>query len=102
MSQSTHQTNSREPVTRHVHERPWAADLEASKHAADQYLVIEEALDAVRQTKSNQYVELVTHESHGHPSSYLYGPLTTLDERIEIADCGRCACGGYITRVVVE
>ena len=61
----------REPVTRTVHERSWTADLETPKYAANRPLVVDEAVDAVRQTRTGQYVDLVTHERHGHPSRYL-------------------------------
>lgn len=92
----------REPVTRTVHERPWTADLESRKHAANRALVIEEARDAVSQTDPAQYVDLVTHESHGHPATYLYPSMESLDRDVVISDNGRCSCGGYVTRVRVR
>lgn len=91
----------REPVTRRVHDRPWAADLETDAHAADRQLVVDEALDAVDQTRPGQYVDLVTHERHGHPSTYLYEPIRSLDLQVDVYDEGRCHCGGYVTRVTV-
>ncbi|WP_226013489.1 CGCGG family rSAM-modified RiPP protein [Halomicrobium salinisoli] len=92
----------REPVTRAAHDRPWAADLETEAHAADRRLTVHEAIDAVEQTRAGRHVDLVTHERHGHPSTYLYRPVRAVDRRVELSDEGRCSCGGYVTRVRVE
>jgi|AntRauTorcE11898_2_1112593.scaffolds.fasta_scaffold53998_2 putative CGCGG family rSAM target protein len=91
----------REPVTRRAHDRPWVADLESEAHAADRQLTVAEAVDAVEQTRAGGYVDLVTHERHGHPSSYLYEALQSVERRVELSDEGRCPCGGYVTRVAV-
>lgn len=90
----------REPVTRRVHNRPWTADLESPRHAKDRQLVVEEAVDAVEQTNA-RYVNLVTHEAHGHPLTYLYDGFDALDG-ITLTYCGRCECGGYITCVKLQ
>lgn len=92
----------REPVTRREHDEPWAANLESDAHADNRQLLIEEAIDAIEQTRAGQFVDLVTHESHGHPSTYLYDSMRTLRTVEEIADEGRCSCGGYVTRVTVR
>lgn len=92
----------REPVTRREHEEPWVADLEADAHAADRRLTVAEAVDAVEQTRTGGFVDLVTHEQHGHPSSYLYEAVQSVDRCIELSDEGRCSCGGYVTRVTVH
>jgi putative CGCGG family rSAM target protein len=91
----------REPVTRRAHDRPWVADLESEAHVADRQLTVSEAVDAVEQTRTGRYVDLVTHERHSHPSSYLYEALRSVDRRVELSARGRCSCGGYVTRVVV-
>lgn len=88
----------REPVTRREHRHPWVADLAGDVHAADPQLLVGEAVDAVEQTPPGQFVSLVTHERHGHPSSYLYDALRSVAERVELSDEGRCSCGGYVTR----
>ncbi|WP_206425051.1 CGCGG family putative rSAM-modified RiPP protein [Halosimplex salinum] len=91
----------REPVTRRVHDRPWVADLETDEHAADRPLTVAEAVDAVEQTGRGEHVDLVTHERHGDPASYLYEPVRSVDRPVDIAREGRCSCGGYVTRVTV-
>lgn len=102
MADSIQVSDGREPVTRSRHDHPWAADLESEKHANDRELLVGEALDAVRQTRTGQHVDLVTHETHGHPATYLYPVLESLDRDIEITDAGRCACGGYVSRILLR
>jgi len=92
----------REPVTRREHDEPWVADLEADEHAADRVLTVAEAVDAVEQTRAGRFVDLVTHERHGHPSSYLYENVVSVDRPVDLSDEGRCSCGGYVTRVAVH
>lgn len=92
----------REPVTRRTHDHPWVADLEADEHATDRQLTVAEAVDAVEQTRSGRFVDLVTHEQHGHPVSYLYEPVRSVDRPVALSDEGRCSCGGYVTRVAVD
>ncbi|MFB6202000.1 MAG: CGCGG family rSAM-modified RiPP protein [Halorhabdus sp.] len=91
----------REPVTRRTHDQPWVADLETDGHAADRRLTVAEAIDAVEQTRAGRYVDLVTHERHGHPASYLYETVRRVDRHVNLSDEGRCSCGGYVTRVSV-
>lgn len=100
MAETAVRYGGREPVTRRVHNRPWVADLESSRHALDRQLVVEEAVDAIEQTAPETRVDLVTHERHGHPSTYLYSELETRFDHVTLADDGRCHCGGYVTRVV--
>lgn len=92
----------REPVTRRRHDRPWVADLEADKHATDRQLTVAEAVDAVEQTEPGHFVDLVTHEHHGHPTSYLYGTVRSIEHPVTLTDEGRCSCGGFVTRVTVH
>lgn len=99
MSEFARGYEAREPVTRRIHEMPWIAGLETAKHAANRRLVIEEALDAFAQTATGYHVDIVTHETHGHPANYLYSHLNAIDSDLEVTDCGRCSCGGYVTRV---
>lgn len=91
----------REPVTRRKHDEPWVADLETAEHATDRHLTVAEAVDAVEQTRTGRFVDLVTHERHGHPSSYLYEAVRAVDRCVDISDRGRCSCGGYVIRVVI-
>lgn len=98
----TEMYEGREPVMRRTHDHPWAADLETEEHAADRSFVIEESIDAIEQTREGQFVDLITHKEHGHPSAYLYPELRLMDSVIEFVDKGRCSCGGYITRIWIE
>nr|WP_220132438.1 CGCGG family rSAM-modified RiPP protein [Natronomonas sp. LN261] len=93
---------SREPVTIRTHHRPWAANLETDAHATDRSLVVEESIDAVEQTRDGQFVDLITHGEHGHPSTYLYSELRSMGSVAGLAEEGRCSCGGYVTRVRTE
>jgi len=92
----------REPVTMRRHDRPWAADLETDEHATNRHLTAAEAVDAVEQTRPGNFVDLVTHEQHGHPISYLYKAIRSVDRPVVLSDEGRCSCGGYVTRVTVS
>lgn len=84
------------------HDSSWSANLEAERHADDRALVVEEARDAVRATRSGVHVNIVTHGDHGDPRKYLWEPLTALDRVRQIEYVDRCGCGGYVTRVHVE
>jgi putative CGCGG family rSAM target protein len=92
-----------EPVTDHVHDNSWSANLETPRHADDRSLVLEQAVDAVEHTAAGSHVNLVTHGDHGHPRSYLY---PRLDEEygadVEYEYVDQCGCGGHVTRVHVE
>ncbi len=91
----------REPVTMRVHDRAWTADLETDRHASDRRFVVDEAIEAVEQTRPDRFVDIVTHECHGHPSAYLYRALGSVDSDLDLSDRGRCSCGGYVTRVTI-
>ncbi|WP_440007194.1 CGCGG family putative rSAM-modified RiPP protein [Halomicrococcus sp. SG-WS-1] len=91
-----------EPVTDHVHESSWSANLELPRHADDRALTVEQALDAVRKTASGYHVNLVTHGNHGHPETYLFDELRDAFDDAEYRFVERCGCGGYVTRVHVE
>jgi putative CGCGG family rSAM target protein len=84
------------------HPGSWSANLEEDRHADDAERVVEEALDAVRATRTGYHVNLVTHGAHGHPEEYLYEPLESMDRAAEIEYVERCGCGGHVTRVHVE
>lgn len=81
-------------------EYTWSVNLELEKHGEDQELVEEEAKQAVEQTASGYFVNLVTHENHGHPSEYLYDALEEeFGDSIKLEYVDQCGCGGYVTRV---
>lgn len=96
---SDHENHGTEPVTDHVHGSAWAADLERPEHAADRELLVEEAITAVENTVEGSFVQLVTHEAHGHPSEYLYEPLEeTFGDAVHWEYVCQCNCGGHIVR----
>ena len=80
----------------------WSVNLELPEHAEDRGQVVAEALEAVEQTAPGQFVNLVTHEAHGHPETYLHGRLLErfgADVDLEYVD--QCGCGGHVTRIHV-
>ncbi|NHX37552.1 MULTISPECIES: CGCGG family putative rSAM-modified RiPP protein [Halolamina] len=90
-----------EPVTNHVHDNSWSANLEKPEHGDDRDLVVRQAIEAIEHTAPGNHVNLVTHANHGHPSEYLYD---TLDEEFADADweyIEQCGCGGHVLRVHV-
>ncbi|HKJ58120.1 MAG TPA: CGCGG family rSAM-modified RiPP protein [Halobacteriales archaeon] len=89
-----------EPPTDRDHDTSWSANLETPGYAEDPDLVVDHALEAVRRTATGTHVNLVTHEAHGHPESYLHPALeAALDEDASVEFVDRCGCGGYVTRV---
>jgi putative CGCGG family rSAM target protein len=91
-----------EPVTDRFHDSAWAADLEQPKHAADRALLVEQATRSVELTAEGSHVQLVTHEAHGHPSTYLYSALEAkFGDEVDWEYSCQCNCGGHILRVHV-
>jgi putative CGCGG family rSAM target protein len=88
------------PVTDHVHDNSWSANLEEPDHAADRNLVLAHAREAVEHTTAGNHVNLVTHGDHGHPRGYLFDLLEDLDVEYEYVQ--QCGCGGHVTRVHVR
>ncbi|AEN05251.1 hypothetical protein Halar_1519 [halophilic archaeon DL31] len=91
-----------EPVTDHVHDNSWSANLEHDEHGADRSLVVEQAKDAVAHTAPENHVNLVTHGDHGNPEGYLYEPLRSAFGEIRLEYVEQCGCGGHVTRVHVQ
>lgn len=91
-----------EPVTDHVHENSWSANLEQPVHAEDRELVVTQAKEAVAKTASGNHVNLVTHENHGHPEGFLYEALEAAFDDVEPTFVDQCGCGGYVSRVQVR
>jgi len=98
-----HPHDEADPVTDHVHDNSWSANLEKPEHGRDRSLVIEGAIDAIRHTGPGNHVNLVTHGDHGHPSEYLYAELqdAPVDVPLEWEYVEQCGCGGHVTRVHV-
>ncbi|MFC7045780.1 CGCGG family rSAM-modified RiPP protein [Halobacteriaceae archaeon GCM10025711] len=91
-----------EPVTDHVHENSWSANLEQPEHAVDRDLVLRQAVEAVEHTADGYHVNLVTHGDHGHPSEYLYDVLAEEFDDASWEYVAQCGCGGHVTKVHVE
>ena len=89
-----------EPVTDHVHDNSWSANLEQPHHAEDRDLVVAQAIDAIEHTAAGNHVNLVTHGELGHPETYLYDAL---DDRgaVTYEYVEQCGCGGHVVRVHV-
>lgn len=92
-----------EPVTDHVHANSWSANLEEPQYEGDLGLLKQHAIDAVKKTESGYHVNLVTHEVHGHPETYLFDTLEKgiNDEEISWEYIDQCGCGGHVVRVHV-
>ncbi|MEF8786154.1 MAG: CGCGG family rSAM-modified RiPP protein [Haloarculaceae archaeon] len=90
-----------EPITDTVHDNSWSANLEKPQHADDRSLVVDQALDAIEHTTSDNHVNLVTHGDHGHPSEYLYDALENAIDGVNYEYIEQCGCGGHVTRVHV-
>ncbi|MFC7098919.1 CGCGG family rSAM-modified RiPP protein [Halobaculum marinum] len=85
------------------HDTSWSAKLEEPRHADDEALVCEEAIDAVERTTVGVHVNLVTHGDLGHPETYLYPALSDrFGDDVDWTFVDRCGCGGYVTRVTKE
>lgn len=80
-------------------EYTWSANLELEEHAEDVDLVVEQALQAVDQTASGYFVNLVTHGEHGHPESYLYEEIEQEHPDADVEYVDECGCGGHVVRV---
>lgn len=93
-----------EPVTDRTHDNSWSANLEKPQYADDSSLLVEHAIDAIEHTTSGHHVNLVTHAAHGHPETYLYGPLSEAFEESDVRweYVEQCGCGGHVVRVHVE
>ncbi len=92
-----------EPVTDHVHETSWSANLEQPEHAEDRSLIREQAISAIEQTAGGYHVNLVTHGDHGHPETYLTDVINReFGDAVGIEYVEQCGCGGHVLRVSVK
>ncbi|MCU4753241.1 CGCGG family rSAM-modified RiPP protein [Halobacteria archaeon AArc-curdl1] len=96
--------DSATPVTDHVHDNSWSANLEKPAHAEDRAYLVEQAIMAVEHTNPGNHVNLVSHGDHGHPESYLYEALEEAfdDGEMTTEYVDQCGCGGHVTRVHVR
>jgi putative CGCGG family rSAM target protein len=78
----------------------WSISLEHEEYETDMELVIREAIEAVEQTDSGYYVNIVTPAGFGNPIDYLTEALSTyFTSVIEMKFIDQCGCGGYVLRV---
>jgi putative CGCGG family rSAM target protein len=91
-----------DPVTDHVHDNSWSANLEGPEHADDRDLLVRQAVDAVEHTAAGNHVNLVVHGDHGHPEGYLFEALESeLGDGVDWEYVEQCGCGGHVVRVHV-
>ncbi|MHB9285849.1 CGCGG family rSAM-modified RiPP protein [Halobacteriales archaeon Cl-PHB] len=90
-----------EPVTDHVHDNSWSANLEKPVHAEDRGTVLDGAVEAIQHTASGNHVNLVTHGKHGDPTDYLVDHLETEFDDLDWEYVDQCGCGGHVLRVHV-
>lgn len=83
------------------HDGSWSANLEQPRHAESADRVVDDARAAVRATADGFHVNLVTHRAHGHPRTYLWEALESMDRDLTITYVDQCGCGGHVTRVHV-
>ena len=91
-----------DPVTDHVHENSWSANLEGPEHAESRDLLVRQAIEAVERTAAGNHVNLVTHGDHGHPEGYLFDALESeFGDGLDAEYVEQCGCGGHVVRVRV-
>ncbi|MDQ0258026.1 putative CGCGG family rSAM target protein [Evansella vedderi] len=80
--------------------KSWSASLEHGEYAEDRELVIQHGIEAVEETVTGTYVNLVTPDNFGNPEDYLKSILEErFGESITAKYVSQCGCGGYVLRV---
>lgn len=78
----------------------WSANLETDEYVDDPERVVADAIAAVEATGDDTHVNLVTHDSVGHPETYLFDALAErFGDAVTWEFVDRCGCGGFVTRV---
>ncbi len=82
----------------------WSINLEEDYDPNHPEALIEESVEAVQQTASSFYVNIITPGEAGHPEDgfipQLTDELNRLGIQIErIVYIDECGCGGHVTRV---
>jgi putative CGCGG family rSAM target protein len=81
-------------------DRNWSISLEHDQYENNLELVVNDAINAVKDTQKGYYVNLVTPEGLGHPKDYLIEALNLIFEhKINMKFIDQCGCGGYVLRV---
>ncbi|ADU29687.1 CGCGG family rSAM-modified RiPP protein [Evansella cellulosilytica] len=81
-------------------DQSWSASLEHGEYAHDQALVIQHSIEAVDETATGTYVNLVTPNEFGNPEEYLTEVLIEkFGSSINVQYKDECGCGGHVLRV---
>ncbi len=78
----------------------WSISLEHDQYENNLELVVNDSIDAVKDTKVGYYVNIVTPEGLGHPEEYLTEALSFIfGDTIIMKFIDQCGCGGFVLRV---
>ncbi len=81
-------------------EKNWSISFETEDYENNRERLIQEAIDAVRNTAPGYFVNVVTPASLGHPDDFLAKALQKqFGSAIASKFIGECSCGGYVLRV---
>lgn len=84
--------------------KDWSVNLEDEYYVIHPEELMNEAIQAVKQTGAGCYVNLVTPGDLGHPENWLIDSLVMGLEKEAVAFqsvqyIDECGCGGFVTRV---
>ncbi|MFA9557477.1 CGCGG family rSAM-modified RiPP protein [Evansella sp. AB-rgal1] len=80
--------------------KSWSASLEHGEYEDDRELVIKHAIEAVEETQSGTYVNLVTPHNFGNPEQYLTSILNEkFHDILDMKYIDQCGCGGHVLRI---
>ena len=81
-------------------EKNWSVALEHDEYEENKELVIRDAIQAVADTSTGYYVNVVTPSNYGNPDDYLTEVLVEqFKDSIKTEFKAQCGCGGYVLRV---
>lgn len=80
-------------------EKNWSVSLEHDDYENNLELVVTDGMDAVEQTGTGYYVNLVTPEKFGYPDYLMVALEMYFKDRITMSYIDQCGCGGYVLRV---
>jgi putative CGCGG family rSAM target protein len=77
-----------------------SVSLEHDEYENNLELVVKDAINAVEETESGYYVNLVTPANLGNPEEYVTEALNIVfKDAIKTKFIDQCGCGGYVLRV---
>lgn len=83
-----------------VNSKNWSISLEHDEYESNLELVVKDAIEAVQNTTTGHYVNLVTPAGFGSLEDYLPEALNIVfGKTIEWKFIDQCGCGGYVLRV---